>query len=1138
MFASKSLKSSVAQLCIPLGWQNANVSAIEVSNDIVKRFLQRVGTLAARFAELGGRYEGNLDDLALAFDALGIRISDLDEYVNNVETPHLSHKVYAFPIHHPCSHVFETTTRVRRVKNRKVDSHTGEGEEGEGDAESDSDEDVIPPYLPPLPGKDAYQNEDDRESGIHVSDGEFAEMEAKEPDGFTLGQSGLPQYIHKRLRSTSVEDEDAVEGGEVKSPRGGIKSPLAVIKSPLGGHKSPSDPTNALSGVSAASPQLMATGGFYSTQSRIDDAGSRDGLASKRAKPEKMPSNKGLPIPGRHPASSTPGGKARKEKSEQGKGYSHKKEQIKTPKITIKLPKKKGEKGMNRNSNSAVPPPIEGVESSSSSQLSLPSEQPDFGKSELELNLEKLKPNPKPTVFVEQSAEATTVDELGETEMLEKDNFTSQSVVKSDFKPFSEESSTQFSEEQNLLTDDTHAREEYKEIDSLDVEDVEEQVEAPKDEEEYLELLPPESGGGAGSEVSENDCTEDDGDSTRDEFIDVGADSPIVGLLALSDSEASTQSIPEQDQESPITHLQGNTPKITPEEGTTLRLDDDDENARSSFKEEADEPSEVVNLQKKLTPQDIFHSLSISDSSDESSMSDFSPSGPSTPVISGRTSPTQQPSLVLGDPLRTPQEPLLLTASQTPPKAVSVSSETTKAGSPFPPVLTGLNQSESHHTNPEDSADSDEVYSGMPVLAPTPGLVVKSLGVVEQLPASGLIVKINKKGLKVPSKKKGHKRPRSSKGAKPAKRRKSSTEEELRMQSVPLQTGNSETPPTGSSSGPTSVPLPGLLITRTVATTTSSEKLFQGQKVKSPSLKRKDSPKQQEVPKPSSSSQDTRVRVKVPTDSHHSTDVAETRRTPLSVSGSVSLKEKEGSVSSKKKLDKKKKKKIKDVSLHKKKSKSKPASSGLTVSSGKIKQVSPLATVSTKMATSHSSPGLMVKSGGTINQTPLQETKVTREPSISPLSTKKLKVKSGSVASVESKRAPLVKDSDESTSSDSSSDVDMSDDGSSASGPSVASLTTSSSGLIVQSLPVVIGKSSSQPLPQPATATPPLVYYCPVCKQPDDGRPMVACDVCNDDRWYHWVCVGITTPPKETDPWFCPDCVKKSSGRKKKKPSR
>ena len=47
---------------------------------------------------------------------------------------------------------------MRRVKNRKVDSHTGEGEEGEGDAESDSDEDVIPPYLPPLPGKDAYQN--------------------------------------------------------------------------------------------------------------------------------------------------------------------------------------------------------------------------------------------------------------------------------------------------------------------------------------------------------------------------------------------------------------------------------------------------------------------------------------------------------------------------------------------------------------------------------------------------------------------------------------------------------------------------------------------------------------------------------------------------------------------------------------------------------------------------------------------------------------------------------------------------------------------------------------------------------------------------------------------------------------------
>ena len=34
----------------------------------------------------------------------------------------------------------------------------------------------------------------------------------------------------------------------------------------------------------------------------------------------------------------------------------------------------------------------------------------------------------------------------------------------------------------------------------------------------------------------------------------------------------------------------------------------------------------------------------------------------------------------------------------------------------------------------------------------------------------------------------------------------------------------------------------------------------------------------------------------------------------------------------------------------------------------------------------------------------------------------------------------------------------------------------------------------------PAAAYTPAI--CPVCKHPDDGRPMIACDLC--DRWFHW----------------------------------
>ena len=29
-----------------------------------------------------------------------------------------------------------------------------------------------------------------------------------------------------------------------------------------------------------------------------------------------------------------------------------------------------------------------------------------------------------------------------------------------------------------------------------------------------------------------------------------------------------------------------------------------------------------------------------------------------------------------------------------------------------------------------------------------------------------------------------------------------------------------------------------------------------------------------------------------------------------------------------------------------------------------------------------------------------------------------------------------------------------------------------------------------------------ITWICPACKQPDDGSPMIGCDVCDD--WYHW----------------------------------
>lgn len=58
--------------------------------------------------------------------------------------------------------------------------------------------------------------------------------------------------------------------------------------------------------------------------------------------------------------------------------------------------------------------------------------------------------------------------------------------------------------------------------------------------------------------------------------------------------------------------------------------------------------------------------------------------------------------------------------------------------------------------------------------------------------------------------------------------------------------------------------------------------------------------------------------------------------------------------------------------------------------------------------------------------------------------------------------------------------------------------------------------------------------YC-FCQRVSFGE-MIGCD--NGDckyEWFHWGCVGITSPPKDDEVWYCPDCAPKMEKRKKKR---
>lgn len=57
--------------------------------------------------------------------------------------------------------------------------------------------------------------------------------------------------------------------------------------------------------------------------------------------------------------------------------------------------------------------------------------------------------------------------------------------------------------------------------------------------------------------------------------------------------------------------------------------------------------------------------------------------------------------------------------------------------------------------------------------------------------------------------------------------------------------------------------------------------------------------------------------------------------------------------------------------------------------------------------------------------------------------------------------------------------------------------------------------------------------YC-FCQRVSFGE-MIGCD--NDDckyEWFHWSCVGISSPPKDDEIWYCPDCAPKRRNKRMK----
>ncbi|RUS86219.1 hypothetical protein EGW08_006014 [Elysia chlorotica] len=124
-YSHQLLRIAVAQICQNLGWQSAQSSSLEVLTDVLDKYLLQLSVTSHRYCEHAGRTQPNLDDLGLAFQQMGIEISELEDYVKHVDPVPFAHEVVAFPAPKAANLGFPSSRSREIMQHRKehIPSH-------------------------------------------------------------------------------------------------------------------------------------------------------------------------------------------------------------------------------------------------------------------------------------------------------------------------------------------------------------------------------------------------------------------------------------------------------------------------------------------------------------------------------------------------------------------------------------------------------------------------------------------------------------------------------------------------------------------------------------------------------------------------------------------------------------------------------------------------------------------------------------------------------------------------------------------------------------------------------------------------------------------------------------------------------
>ncbi|XP_062403377.1 transcription initiation factor TFIID subunit 3-like isoform X2 [Sardina pilchardus] len=146
-YARSLLRVSVAQICQALGWDAVQLTACDLLSDVLDRYIQQLARGCHRYSELYGRTDPVLDDVGQAFRLLGVSLSELEDYVHNLEPVGFAHQTPLFPVKEEEERVL--TDMGTSAEAMQVPLDEEEEDLGEEDAVSDENHPLKRPMLSP-----------------------------------------------------------------------------------------------------------------------------------------------------------------------------------------------------------------------------------------------------------------------------------------------------------------------------------------------------------------------------------------------------------------------------------------------------------------------------------------------------------------------------------------------------------------------------------------------------------------------------------------------------------------------------------------------------------------------------------------------------------------------------------------------------------------------------------------------------------------------------------------------------------------------------------------------------------------------------------------------------------------------------